>query len=108
MFLAEVIRNARVQILELAACFRAVRLPPVVGELRERDGIERARGKMHAHRDFGFSLRKDVFSDLSRSLLRALAHVDAALILESDVRNAVAEVHTLGSGFAAHRARTVR
>jgi len=85
-----------------------MRLPPVVGELGERDRVESTCREVHAHRHFRLSLRKDVFSDFGRSLLRALAHVDAAFILESDVCDAVAEVHALGAGSAAHRSLTVR
>jgi hypothetical protein len=60
----EVFQNARVEVVELAARLGAVRLPPVVRELRERHGIERASRKVNAHRDFGFSLGEDVVSDL--------------------------------------------
>jgi hypothetical protein len=63
---------------------------------------------VNAHRNFGFPLDEDVLRDLRRSLLRALAHVTAVFILVSDVGDAVAEVHALGVGSAAHRALTVR
>jgi hypothetical protein len=67
-----------------------------------------ARREVHPHRDFGFSLGENVFSDFGRSLLRALPHVDAAFILELDVRNTVAEVDALGSGSGGIRFRCLR
>jgi hypothetical protein len=37
-----------------------VGLPPIVREFCERDGVERPRRKVNAHRDFGFPLGQDV------------------------------------------------
>jgi hypothetical protein len=91
------VKNFRVEVLELAASLGAVGLPPIVREFCERDGVERARRKVNAHRHLGFPLREDVLRDLRRSLLRALADVPAVFILVTDVGDAVAEVHALGA-----------
>jgi hypothetical protein len=63
---------------------------------------------VYAHRDFGFTLGEDVLSDFRRSLLGAFADVTTVFILVADVGNAVAEIHALVPGSAAHRSLTVR
>src|SRR5580692_11765709 len=76
-FVSEVLKDFRVEIVELAASLGAVSLPPVVRKLCERDSVECPCRKTNARRDFGFSLGEDVLRDLRRSLLRALAHIIA-------------------------------
>jgi hypothetical protein len=97
LFVGEVLENFRVEVLELAASLGAVNVPPIVRKLCERDGVERARRTVNAHRDFGFPLGEDVLGDFRRPLLRAFADLTAVFILVADVGDAVAEVHALGA-----------